>query len=518
MMFRVLSAAYLVFAVVTPGATAEIRVQKARTNPHTSHHQVSLNTAVHKRVAALRVRTGIIQEPDSYTNTEHESWFDRMGDAFSEFILGVVMITFSIPVLWFNEKRKARMDSIIALGESECVPVNVAKDEHRGDLVHVSGGIATASGPIADDAFPEVAFKEDCLRLRRTVEVFQEIEHKSTHERKDMVGGGKTKTTTYTYKPEWSSTAHDNNAEEGHKNTDFKCSPGEFSTTCSRVEYGQRPDGFVLPESLVAELNQWESACKRLGKTVSTRGMQLTKNEDWYYSATASSPQLGDVRAKFDLIPDGPATIVGLQLKGSKDMDSFGPYRMISRGICCWRVSHEEQQQLLILEAEKKVTELYEQDKCSCGPLSLCCCCCIAVCNLVSFCFAALLTPQIYHMFHGTKTPGECISSIKAESSMMVWILRLVGWFLLFSGTYALFSPLLVFVDIIPFLGPLLSTFGGALIWIMCLVVTLIVASLIVSVAYLVYRPCLGAFYLSMVAAMTAGIYVVLHGMMPVPH
>jgi len=145
------------------------------------------------------------------------------------------------------------------------------------------------------------------------------------------------------------------------------------------------------------------------------------------------------------------------------------------------------------------------------GGGCLWCLCC--ACNLVNMCFSGVLTQEVYHLFHGSKGSAELFDDISARAQLVVWVLRFVGWVMLFAGLYMLFSPLLTFIKVIPWLGPILSKFGGALIWVMCLVVTLAVASVVVCLAYLVYHPLLALLYSAVAGACIAIPIAIAHAM-----
>merc|ERR1712039_562405 len=88
--------------------------------------------------------------------------------------------------------------------------------------------------------------------------------------------------------------------------------------------------------------------------------------------------------------------------------------------------------------------------------------------------------PQIYSMWPGKMDKGECFGSEREDAAMLKWGLRLAGWLALWIGFSMLFKPLEVLLDIFPFL------------------LTLAIASLVTSVAYLIYRPLIGLLYLGL--------------------
>ncbi|CAE7199471.1 unnamed protein product [Symbiodinium natans] len=80
---------------------------------------------------------------------------------------------------------------------------------------------------------------------------------------------------------------------------------------------------------------------------------------------------------------------------------------------------------------------------------------------------------------------------------MLKWGLRLLSWLLLYAGTYALFQPLLVVLDIIPFLGPYISSGAGWVVGLAVFLVTAMLATLVISIAFLLYHPLVGLTYLA---------------------
>lgn len=466
--------------------------------------------------SSVFLSTAEVRQPPggSSTKTTHDSFGKKMGDAFTTLALGIVLMVFSFPVMWVNEKRSARLESIISLGKVECTNVGCdeAKLENRGNLVRAYGGITQTAKPIQDDRFMTVKFDRNCVRLRTVVEAYQWKEYSETTESKDSIGGGTTKTTTYRYKHEWSDERIDSqsfNQSEQYVNVLAidTLSVGSEVKSCERVEYG---DGFLLPGGLVDQLSNFEDAGKHLGDRVDFKAFAFEKNADYYfYPKRSGSPKIGDMRVKFEHVPDGPVTVMALQV-ASEDVnekrDTFLPYRMISRGICCWGISDDEKKQRLINEGKKTSEDLYKDNSTDCGPFASACCCCTFACNAVEYLFSGLLPPQVFKSFVGDLSVDECWNKVESEATLMKWVVRLVGWLMLLIGTYALFAPLIPALDIIPFLGPYMGSFVGAVIYILCFLITLIIATFIISFAYLIYHPLVGVIYLAIACAGTAGL------------
>ena len=71
---------------------------------------------------------------------------------------------------------------------------------------------------------------------------------------------------------------------------------------------------------------------------------------------------------------------------------------------------------------------------------------------------------------------------------MLTWILRLVGLVLIAVGIGMIFRPLSVAADVLPFLGSLLEVGVGIIAFLGSLCITM----LVISMAWIFYRPLIG--------------------------
>lgn len=465
--------------------------------------QLKVKTLLNGNAAALA------EIPPAQTST-YTNWFSRMGNSILSFIFGIVIIVFSFPVLWMNERRNARLESLLVRAEHECTSYqSLTPDaDRRGELVHLAGGNLHGLGAVRDARFPNINFETGCLKLKSRAEVFQWVEHTNTEEKKDMVGGGVTKVTTYSYSQEWSSSAIDSSSFNNRSKQNHVALPGmELGTKLEQNICVEYDGGFVVPSDLVSQMSNFKDLSATLGKSITDQSGKAFKMGDaglWYYyplRQAGAAPQIGDTRVDFEYIPDGPASIMALQIE-EKGKESFLPFRQIYLGLC--GISQEEQKRRQILEGKKDATELAEKDSCQCGPFNWLLCCCIGPCNLVNLLCAGLLTPQVYHLFPGNVDKDAALQIIAFQSKAMKWICRIIGWGMLFGGCYMLFSPLFVALDIVPLLGPSLGSLASFVIWIVCFLATLAISSLVIAVAYLIYRPMLGLAYLAFAATMAA--------------
>lgn len=130
---------------------------------------------------------------------ENPSWVQRLGSSFKGVLVGLALFIAGFPILFFNEGRA--VDTAKRLKEGAGAVVDVPADNvdaaNEGKLVHVTGK-ADTKDVLSDEAFGVSA---TALRLMRTVEIYQTVEHSETKRIKE---GDKTReVTTYTYSNEW---------------------------------------------------------------------------------------------------------------------------------------------------------------------------------------------------------------------------------------------------------------------------------------------------------------------------
>lgn len=472
-----------------------------------------------QRFALAGVNGTVDQGLQTNARQSWSQWWQDMQDSVVQFVIGIILLVFSLPVLWFNERRAARMESVIAHGrdQSQTVSVDEARGENCGRLVHVEGGLVKSAAEVLDRRF-NVGIKENCIRLQSYVEIYQNIERQQTESDKptdqrssaNRSSGGRENLIKYYYTPEWSSSWHDSSKfhpgsqVEVNKKPAGLDQPGYDVATCGRVEFGS---GFMLDQELLSQLKDFK-ALTDLGDFVALRstGERLCKSSDpllshWYYLRPTDPKwsgedrnQIGDVRVKFAAVedPEGPATVLALQ--GENDprdasRGTFLPYRLV-KGPWCGRTNPEAEtyKRQLVEEGKKSCDQLAKDERCN-----LVCCCC---CNLVAKCFAALLTPEIHHFFLGSLDKKATFDAIEQENKAKTGCLRSVGWLMMLAGLFLFFQPFVTFIQVIPFLGPILSWGLQVVVGVFSFIVALVLSFLIVVFAYAAYRPLTALLYM----------------------
>jgi hypothetical protein len=102
--------------------------------------------------------------------------------------------------------------------------------------------------------------------------------------------------------------------------------------------------------------------------------------------------------------------------------------------------------------------------------------------------YAAKAGGSIELLREGTHAAAAMFQAAQTENSQLTWILRAVGFILLFIGFSLVLRPLSVLVDIVPFLGNLMEVGVGIVAFLLAAPLALVT----VAIAWLVARPLLG--------------------------
>jgi hypothetical protein len=357
---------------------------------------------------------------DSFTETSHVSWFDRMKQAVTGVLIGLVLVVVAVGGLFWNEGRAVTTARSLSEGASSVISVPPASVDaaNEGRLVHVAGDLKLG-GPASD---PEFGLSAPAVKLVRKVEMFQWKEE-SKQEKRTNTGGSQDTVTTYTYHREWSDRRIDSSRFKqpgGHANPEMRYSGRDFvapSATMGAFQLDAEILGHVSGgERLPVEQAQVSALRQRLGDNV-----QLTDGAI-YIGADPGSPRIGDLRVSFEQVTAPQLTVVARQA-GS----GFGRYQT------------KAGDQLLIVHK-------------------------------------------------GVVPAAQLFSEAQAANSTLTWILRGVGAVVMFIGFAMFFRPLGVLGDVLPILGDVIRMGTGAIAF----VLTLLLATLTIAIAWLYYRPIVG--------------------------
>jgi hypothetical protein len=250
-----------------------------------------------------------------YEQITRHGWFSRIRESIKGIVGGLVLLVLALGLQFWNEGRTLKRDQALGEGRAQVLEVAAASPqaENDGRLVHVSG-VATAATALLDDTF---GVEQQALALRRHVEMYQWREKKETREEKS-VGGSKQEITRYTYEKRWSDELEDSTRfkeEAQHRN------PGEMpyrdaSWRADDIRIG----GFRLGEDAASEIGGWRELAPADVALPPNLAASFRSAGEWFVSSeTPAQPQIGDLRVRFEIVPEGPLTVIARQQAGVLD-------------------------------------------------------------------------------------------------------------------------------------------------------------------------------------------------------
>jgi hypothetical protein len=100
----------------------------------------------------------------------------------------------------------------------------------------------------------------------------------------------------------------------------------------------------------------------------------------------------------------------------------------------------------------------------------------------------------------GTHTAAEMFKTAQERNVVLTWILRAVGFFMMFLGLFMVFRPIAVFADVLPLFGTALSAGIGLFAFLGAAALSIVT----IAVAWIVVRPVLG---IALLVVAIAGVF-----------
>ena len=362
------------------------------------------------------------------TETTTESWGSRIGSSLRGVIFGLALFVAGFPVLFWNEGRAVATAKAIDEGEGACISLdsNAQIDpEMNGKLVHLTGK-ADTKDVLTDDTFGVSA---TAIHLERRVEMYQWVEESDTKETKKL-GGKVEKTTTYTYKKEWRSTAIDSSGfkEQGHDNPgsmEFEAEDkyaanvtfGAFKLNEKQIKRIGAAQTYVFPASFTCRVDR----VKVQGGTIYVPEAK-TRNNPLNNRDVVAMPRIGDTRVTFRVVYPHDISLIAKQ-----HGDTFVDY-------------------------------------------------------------TAKNGRKLSYLKDGIEDAAAMFASARSTNKILTWLGRIGGFLLMFFGLGMVLKPLSVLADVLPILGDIVGIGTGFVAGVISLVCSLVT----IAIAWLFYRPVLG--------------------------
>lgn len=240
--------------------------------------------------------------------------FQRLGDSIKGILVGIVIFLLAFPLLFWNEGRAVQTSKSLNEGASAVVTVEAAAIDpgNEGNLVHAIADVEV-SEVLRDDTF--AIETSGATGLKRTVEMFQWREESRT-ETRTSVGGTEERVTTYSYNTTWSGNHIDSSRfhnQEGHRNP--ASMPHQDATfRPSSAMFGD----YRLTGDILSRFSNFESMTltdESLAAIPAGLRDQFRIHQGMLYrGANPASPQVGDVRIRFERAPAVTSSIIGQQV------------------------------------------------------------------------------------------------------------------------------------------------------------------------------------------------------------
>ena len=381
--------------------------------------------------------------------TTKTSYGQRVGNSFKGIGSGFLFLILGTVLLWWNEGRAVKTTRMLNRAEKvavEMTDISSVNPEFDGKLVHATGMTAT-DDILIDNIF---GIKENAVRLDRKVEYYQ-VRETSTSTTKDKVGGGQETVTTYDYKEGWSSSRINSSEfkDETYRGVNFTlCDAESDRWTAENVTFG----AYRLPKELISsisgekpvELNLSEDLLKRLNRVAVT-----AKRDTIKAVVQALTGDLKYVHVKDNVLYIGQSSL----------NPQIGDVRITFTKVLPGEVS------VLAKVSGDTFQKHTDKNGKSLETLSM-----------------------------GNRSMDEMFSAEHSSNKILMWILRFLGFFLIYSGLKGIFEILVTILKVIPFLANIVNLAMNVVLWVCAFAWTLIV----IALAWVYYRPLLGILLLAL--------------------
>ena len=388
---------------------------------------------------------------------ENPSWVQRLGSSFKGVLIGFALFIAGFPILFLNEGRA--VDTAKRLKEGAGAVVDVPADKidaaNEGQLVHVSGK-ADTQDVLSDDVFGVSA---TALRLLRTVEVYQTVEHSET---KHIKEGNKTReVTTYTYSNEWCTKPVD--SSQYHEAAKRTANPpaampyGDVDKIAQNVTLG----AFTLSEAHVKRMGEKKPFAfpADFKAPASVPGAQYQNGiiyVPYNAAAAAVAPAATNVAAAATNVATAVANAAASAIVGGHSV-ALAPVPGDVRVTFKVVLPHD-------------VTVVERQDGNTLSP------------------WPASDGETLSFVRDGRVPAAKIFADAQSMNSKITWLLRLVGLLVMYFGLKKVLGPIDTLVDAIPILNGIVAmgtSLAAGLVSAACALLT-------IGVAWVFYRPWLG--------------------------
>jgi hypothetical protein len=347
---------------------------------------------------------------DSYTEKTTRGLGTNLMDSIKGVVIGLLLFLGSFAVLWINE---GRLDMSKVAKKAEILAPNAVDLAMNGKWVSLTAPVAL-SGSLEDPQFLQAG---PYLQIERDAEMFVWVEEKESKEEK-KVGGSTETTTTYKYTQRWTSVGSVKAASsfkipKDHDNPTTNISADRFSAAQAMIgPYGFSPKDTDLPSG------------ERLTLTPALVKPGVAIQGDYLYLPAYSSMVSPSAAPGAVPVVSSTAALGDVRV-------SFRVVRIPSTATI-FGVANNGTITKYVAEDGDSFLRLFASDR------------------------------------------EGAIKTLSSEFTTMTWVLRLVGFLMMWIGLSLFFGPINALLDILPFLGSAGRFLVGVAIFPIALVLTLV--------------------------------------------
>ncbi len=370
---------------------------------------------------------------------QYRGYGRRILDSFVAMLFGIGLFFGSFVVLFINEGRE-NLAEVATLAEQ----FEVGEQYDGNALVYRVGTLETTSP--ATDAYLQ---NDDFIYLVRSVEFYGyiETEHRRTEEH---IGGGETTIITYSYERGWTSNPTPRAQYKGDSTEIPTDLPAEYDTYIAN-----------MPQARI------DTATALTIDGVLVRNNHLTISNPSDFVVTNESVEAAALEAN-ESVENG-AIFRQNSSAGSLNNPGLGDIRLTYQVV----TSNDE------------------------GVL---------IGSIADGGFARYITPEdntLYRFFTGSSSLTEVISILQAEYTTMLWILRIVGFLMMFIGLILIARPIRTVLAVVP----IFAKIGGFVYGVVAFIVALVLTFITIIIATIFHNAFL-AISVSILLAVGAFIYL----------
>lgn len=387
---------------------------------------------------------------DQFTKVTHKSWFSRLGGSVTAIVTGFLLVIASIAGLAWNENRAVQTARSLSEGAGIVLSLDDqgnARDSD-GNVVDTRGMLVHATGELTGDVPTDSQFGSPAVpeNTSRLTRTVEMFQWKEERrsETRNKLGGGTETVTRYTYSQGWSSQAIDSGRFEQPTGHQNPPMPAEGRTFAVDRDLVVGNRTLTVPASYVRQIGTSEPL-------------------------PVSEEQAGAIAVALGTALPVTRTADGAYIGNDPALPVIGDVRI------SYEVALADRASVVAADLGNAF-----------GP------------------WTSTNGRDIFLIQDGAAPASSMFEEEQQSNATFTWILRLVGFVAMLVGFRAIFGIVGVIGDLIPFVGSLARFATGFV----ALVLTLILASLTIGIAWIAVRPLLGVAIIAAGAAIATGLWV----------